>query len=157
MKRVIVIGAGFSGLSAASYLASSGYRVTLLEKNSIPGGRARKMEENGFLFDMGPSWYWMPEVFEQYFSDFGKQVSDFYELVRLDPGYRMYFEKDDFLDIPAGSEQLFDLFGNIEPGSDKRLKSFLDDAAVKYDIGINRMVHLPGRSIFAIPETVEMC
>ena len=148
MSDVIVIGGGFSGLSAASYLADSGYRVTLLEKHDITGGRARKFEAGGFVFDMGPSWYWMPEVFENFFGDFGRRPEDYYKLKRLDPGYRIYFSGSDSMDIPAGSEELFNLFRDIEPGSEKKLKDFLDDAAVKYDIGINKMVHLPGRSLF---------
>ncbi len=148
MKKALVIGAGFSGLSAASYLARSGFEVRVLEKNSLVGGRARKFESDGFLFDMGPSWYWMPEIFENFFRSFGHTVSDFYRLVRLDPGYRMLFSRDECIDVPAGKDDLFGIFDHIEAGSGERLKSFLDDAAVKYDIGINKMVHLPGRSIF---------
>jgi phytoene desaturase len=148
MKKVIVIGAGFSGLSAASYLARDGYDVTVIEKNDLVGGRARKFETGGFLFDMGPSWYWMPEVFENYFNDFGKKVSDFYELIRLDPGYRMVFSKEEHIDVPAGIDDLYGIFNRIEPGSADRLRSFLDKSAVKYDIGINQMVKLPGNSIF---------
>ncbi|MEM9856989.1 MAG: FAD-dependent oxidoreductase, partial [Bacteroidota bacterium] len=84
-KKIAVIGSGFAGLSAASSLAQAGYSVTVFEKNETPGGRARKFSAGGFTFDMGPSWYWMPDVFEQYFAKFGKKVSDYYDLVRLDP------------------------------------------------------------------------
>ena len=94
-KKVIVIGSGFAGLSSACNLAKKGYSVTVLEKNDVPGGRARKMEANGYNFDMGPSWYWMPEVFENFFGHFGKKVSDYYELTRLDPAYKIVFGKDD--------------------------------------------------------------
>jgi len=108
-QKAIVIGSGFAGMSAASFLARDGWEVTVLEKHSIPGGRARKMEADGFVFDMGPSWYWMPDVFEHYFNSFGKQVSDYYELKRLDPSYRVYFEHD-VCDIPASYSALRELF-----------------------------------------------
>ncbi|MFT6940917.1 MAG: phytoene desaturase, partial [Cyclobacteriaceae bacterium] len=84
-KNICVIGSGFAGLSAACHLAKQGNNVTILEKNSQPGGRARFFEESGFRFDMGPSWYWMPDVFERFFGNFGKKPSDYYELIRLDP------------------------------------------------------------------------
>jgi len=106
MKQVAVIGSGFSGLSAACHLAKHGYEVTVFEKNSSPGGRARKFEINGYLFDMGPSWYWMPDVFENFFNHFGKTTADYYELVRLDPSYRIFYSKDDILDLPAGTDFL---------------------------------------------------
>ncbi|MCB0784249.1 MAG: FAD-dependent oxidoreductase, partial [Flavobacteriales bacterium] len=96
----IVIGSGFAGLSAATSLAHKGHRVTLLEKNTQPGGRARVLREAGFTFDMGPSWYWMPEVFEQYFARFGRTVKDQYDLVRLDPSYQVVFGPDDHWMIP---------------------------------------------------------
>jgi phytoene desaturase len=150
MKKVIIIGAGFSGLSAASHLAKKGYGVTVLEKNELIGGRARKLEQDGFLFDMGPSWYWMPEVFEGFFADFGKKPSDYYELVRLDPGYRMVFSREDHIDVPASEKDLLGVFEHIEPGSAERLKAFLESASVKYDLGINKMVYLPGRSLFEL-------
>ena len=92
-KKATILGAGISGLSAASFLAKSGWDVTILEKNPTIGGRARQFSQEGFTFDMGPSWYWMPDVFEKYFGSFGKKVSDFYQLQRLDPSYRVYFEK----------------------------------------------------------------
>ena len=123
-KQVIVIGAGFAGLSAAAILAKEGYNVTILEKNDQAGGRARVWEKDGFRFDMGPSWYWMPDVFENYFALFGKKPGDFYELKRLDPGYRIYFGKDDLIDVPAGMPELEALFEGIEPGSSKALRVF---------------------------------
>jgi phytoene desaturase len=101
-KKVIVIGSGFSGLATATCLAQQGFDVTVLEKNEAPGGRARKFEAEGFTFDMGPSWYWMPDVFEDYFNRFGKKTSNYYDLVRLDPSYRIFFGKKDEMDVPAG-------------------------------------------------------
>lgn len=101
MKKIAVIGSGFAGLSAASTLAKAGYDVTIFEKNESAGGRARKFEVDGYMFDMGPSWYWMPDVFENYFNFFGKKASDFYTLKRLDPSYRIYYSKQEVLDVPA--------------------------------------------------------
>jgi len=144
MKKVVVIGAGFSGLSAASCLADAGFDVSVVEKNSAPGGRARKFSSDGFVFDMGPSWYWMPDVFEKFFNRFGKNVSDYYQLKRLDPSYRIYFGKKDYLDVPATLEDLCGLFERMEKGAGEELLSFLKDAKFKYDVGINNLVYNPG-------------
>lgn len=146
-KKVVVIGSGFAGLSAATSLADKGYSVTLLEKNTVAGGRARKFEVDGFVFDMGPSWYWMPDVFDQYFAQFGKKTSDYYDLVRLDPSYTVHFAKDDVMDVPAKMEALYAMFEHYEPGSSKNLKQFLSEAQYKYEVGINEFVHKPGHSI----------
>lgn len=143
----MVIGAGFAGLASACVLAKEGYKVTILEKNDQPGGRARIWEKDGFKFDMGPSWYWMPDVFENFFAVFGKKPSDFYELKRLDPGYRVYFGKDDILDVPANMQQLEKLFEEIEPGSSAGLRKFLEQAAYKYKVGMGEYVFRPSHSI----------
>jgi phytoene desaturase len=145
-KKVIIIGSGFSGLSAACYLAKSGCDVTVLEKHDSVGGRARKFEKNGFTFDMGPSWYWMPDVFEKFFADFGKKVSDYYELERLSPSYRVYFS-DGPLDIPSDINDMYQLFESIETGSAKKLKQFLKEAEYKYQVGMNDLVYKPGLSL----------
>jgi phytoene desaturase len=147
MPHAVVIGAGFAGLSAASFLAQAGWQVTLLEKNSGPGGRARVFEAEGFTFDMGPSWYWMPDVFEQYFGHFGKRVADYYDLIRLDPSYQVIFGENDTVDIPASMADLRQLFESLEPGSAVRLDAFLAQAKYKYEVGINKFVHLPSRSV----------
>ena len=115
-KSVIVIGSGFAGLSAASFMAKEGWDVTVIEKNSTPGGRACQLKEEGFTFDMGPSFYWMPDVFERYFNQFGKKVSDYYSLTRLDPSYRVYWS-DGFTDMPADFEALKKTVEALEPGS----------------------------------------
>ncbi len=155
-KNALVIGAGFAGLSAASFLARDGWNVTMLEQHNIPGGRARKMEVNGFTFDMGPSWYWMPDVFERYFQQFGKKVSDYYQLQRLDPSYRVYFPND-AMDVPADYAKLKQLFDQIEPGSSLALDRFMEEAAYKYQVGINKLVFKPGQSLleFADMELVR--
>ena len=145
-RSVIVIGSGFAGMSAASFMAREGWKVTVIEKNKTPGGRARQLKEHGFTFDMGPSFYWMPDVFEKYFSRFGKQVSDYYQLQRLDPSYRIYWDNS-FTDIPADFEALKKVFDSLEPGSSIKLQKYLEGAAYKYDVGINNLVYKPGRSV----------
>lgn len=145
MKKAVVIGSGFAGLSAACFLAKAGWQVSVFEKNEQAGGRARKFHAGGFMFDMGPSWYWMPDVFERFFAQFGKKVSDFYELVRLDPSYRVY-GKDRAADIPADYEALKKLFEVIEAGSGAKLDQFIEEAAYKYRVGMQKLVHQPGLS-----------
>lgn len=147
-KKVIVIGAGFAGLSAATTLASKGLEVTLLEKNESAGGRARLFRAEGFTFDMGPSWYWMPDVFERYFERFGKKVSDYYTLQRLEPSYRVCFGENDFVNIPAKMSELEQLFESYEKGSSKKLQEFLAQSAYKYEVGINNLVYKPSRSVW---------
>lgn len=142
-KRIAIIGAGYSGLSSACYLAKAGFEVTVYEKHDQVGGRSRSYSEDGFVFDMGPSWYWMPDVFEKFFADFGKKVSDYYDLLRLDPGYRVFY-KDDTIEVPATLESLYTLFEKLEPGSSQNLKRFLKEAEYKYNVGINNLVQKPG-------------
>ena len=145
--QVTIVGAGFAGLSAAAYLARDGYRVRILEKNEGLGGRARQFEAEGYTFDMGPSWYWMPEVFEQFFNDFGSTAAEHYELVRLDPSYEVVFGVEDRIEVPASTQELFVLFEELEPGSSANLQQFLDEAEYKYRVGINEFVQKPGHSI----------
>ena len=145
-SSVIVVGSGFAGLSAASFMAKAGWDVTVIEKNSGPGGRARRLQEAGFTFDMGPSWYWMPGVFERYFQSFGKKVSDYYSLLRLDPSYRIYW-KDGFTDIPADYDAFKTMADEFEPGASKQLEEYLREAQYKYEVGINKLVRKPGRSV----------
>jgi phytoene desaturase len=147
-KKIIVIGAGFAGIAAATCLADKGYDVTILEKNDTPGGRCRKFEAEGFTFDMGPSWYWMPDIFEQYFGLFGKKPSDYYDLIRLDPSYCIYFGKDDVMNVPANMSELEAMFESYEKGSSQNLRKFLNEAEYKYEVGINEMVFKPSHSIF---------
>lgn len=147
-KHVVVLGAGFAGLSAATHLAHLGYQVTILEKNTTPGGRARKFEAEGFVFDMGPSWYWMPDVFESYFGHFGKKPSDYYDLIRLDPSYTVVFGQDQFVEIPANLGEFRALLESMEPGVGPKLDEFLDQAAYKYKVGIQDLVYRPSRSLF---------
>lgn len=146
-KHAVVIGSGFAGLSAATHLATNNFSVTLLEKNESPGGRARKFESQGFTFDMGPSWYWMPDVFEDYFSRFGKKPAEYYDLIRLDPSYAVIYGENDILEIPANLDEFKATLEQIEPGSAAQLDLFLAQAKYKYQIGIHDLVKRPSRSL----------
>ena len=145
-KKVYIIGSGFSSLSASCYLAKEGYEVTVLEKNDTLGGRARQYKNKGFTFDLGPSWYWMPDVFERFFADFGKKPSDYYILDKLSPGYEVYFGKNDSFKISDRLEEIYQLFEEEEKGSSKHLKSFLDSAKSNYETAILDLVYKPGIS-----------
>ena len=146
-RRVIIIGAGYGGLSAAAFLAQAGFEVTVLEKNSPVGGRARMFEAQGFRFDMGPSWYWMPDVFERFFQHFGKSSADYYSLQQLDPAYAVFFGPDHVAHLPAQVEERMRLFETYEKGGGERLRQFLTEAAYKYQVGIQELVYKPGRSV----------
>lgn len=144
-KHVAIVGAGFSGLASASLLAQAGYKVTLIDKHSKVGGRARQFSADGFTFDMGPSWYWMPDVFEHYFSLFDQKVEDLYELIRLNPSYQVIFEEST-LPLPADWDSLKNTLDEIEPGSGNQLQEFMDEAAFKYQVGMKDLVYKPGLS-----------
>ena len=156
-KKITIIGSGFSSLSAACYLAKSGHQVNIYEKNSSPGGRARQLKKDGFIFDIGPSWYWMPDVFERFFNDFGKSVDDYYELERLDPGYQVYFGKNDSIYIGDHLEKIYDEFERVEKGSAQKLKKFIQKASNNYKIAMNDLVYRPGISPLELitPETIK--
>ncbi len=145
-QKVVIIGAGFAGLSSAAFMAKAGWKVTVVEKNTTAGGRAQQLKADGFTFDMGPSWYWMPDVFERFFEQFGKKVSDYYSLLRLDPSYRVYWD-DGFTDIPANYEELKKVFEAFEKGAAEKLDKYLHEASVKYKIGIQDLVYKPGQSL----------
>ena len=149
---MVIIGSGFAGLSAACFMAKAGWHVTVVEKNEQPGGRARQLKIDGFKFDMGPSWYWMPDVFERFFNQFNKTVVDYYELTRLDPSYRIYWEND-ITNVPADYSALKNVFETIEEGSGDKLDVFLEEAAYKYKTGMNKLVFKPGLSIIEFFDT----
>ncbi|MFB9108241.1 phytoene desaturase family protein [Flavobacterium gyeonganense] len=155
-KTISIIGSGFSALAASCYLAKQGHTVTIYEKNDSIGGRARQLKSNGFTFDMGPSWYWMPDVFERFFQDFDKKQSDYYELIKLNPAYRVYFGIDDFINICDNLEAIKSTFENIEKGSGQKLQSFINEAKSNYDIAIKDLVYRPGVSPLELitPKTV---
>jgi phytoene desaturase len=145
-RQVTIIGSGFSSLSAACYLARDGYKVNVYEKNDQLGGRARQLDSNGYKFDMGPTWYWMPDVFERFFSDFDKKPSDFYQLEKLNPAYRIYFDYGKYYDIGSSKESIENLFEKLEPGSLHNLNKYLLKAKKNYDVAIKKLVYKPGLS-----------
>lgn len=146
IKKIAIIGSGFSGLSAAAYSAKSGHEVHVFEKNSSLGGRARQFTtDNGYVFDMGPSWYWMPDVIEDFFKDFNRKTSDYYELVSLNPQFEMVFS-DEILAIPQDYSEMKNLFESIEKGAAKKLDEFMNDAQYKYEVGMKDFVTKPCHS-----------
>ena len=145
-KDIKIIGSGFSALSAACYLAKEGNKVTIYEKNNTIGGRARQLLRDGFTFDIGPSWYWMPDVFEKFFGDFNKKPSDYYELSKLSPAYNVFFGIDDFVAIADNLPEIITTFEAIEKGSGEKLSSFMKEAQCNYNIAIKDLVYRPGES-----------
>ena len=145
--RVLIGGAGFGGLSAAALLGQAGWDVTVLEKNEQPGGRASVFREAGFTFDMGPSWYLMPDVFERYFAEFGKKPTDFFELTRLDPAYRIFFDQRHVVDVPATVADTLRLFEHYEPGASDALKKYLAQAQYQYDVSMREFIYRDYQSI----------
>ena len=145
-KNIKIIGSGFSALAAACYLAKDGNKVTIYEKNSTIGGRARQLKKDGFTFDIGPTWYWMPDVFERFFNDFGKKPSDYYELIKLSPAYQVYFGVNEFVTIADNLPEIITTFESIEKGSGEKLASFMKEAQSNYDIAIKDLVYRPGVS-----------
>ena len=157
MKKTInIIGSGFSSLAASCYLAKAGYNVTIFEKNATIGGRARQLVKDGFTFDIGPTWYWMPDVFERFFNDFNKKPSDYYALEKLNPAYSVYFGKDDFITIEDTLEKIKIAFEKEEPGSSKKLTEFINTAKSNYNIAIKDLVYNPGVSPLELvtPKTI---
>ncbi|WP_299367752.1 NAD(P)/FAD-dependent oxidoreductase [Winogradskyella sp.] len=148
-KTISIIGSGFSSLSASCYLAKAGHKVAVYEKNATVGGRARQLVKDGFTFDIGPSWYWMPDIFEKFFSDFGKSTSDYYQLDKLSPAYKIFFS-DEVITIGDHMDQICEEFERIETGSSKPLRKFISQAQEHYDIAINKVVLKPGISPFEL-------
>ena len=145
--KYTVIGSGFSGLSTAAYLAKEGHEVHVFEKNDCVGGRARQFKDKGYTFDMGPSWYWMPDVFEKFFRDFDKSPKDYYDLIELNPGFQIIFPEAHTLKLSSNWNEVLALFESYEPGSSKKLILFIEEANFKYNFGINKLVYEPGVSL----------
>lgn len=158
MKQIVnIIGSGFSSLAASCYLAQQGYEVTIFEKNETIGGRARQIKRDGFTIDIGPTWYWMPDIFESFFADFNKKPSDYYILDKLNPAYSVYFGKDDYITIEDTLEKIIIAFEKEEPGSSEKLKLFIEDAKNNYKIAMNDLVYKPGVSPLELvtPKTIK--
>ncbi len=145
--RIATIGSGFSGLMASAVLSRHGHDVTIYEKNVYYGGRASSFSSDGFHFDKGPSWYWMPDIFEEAMQRLGSSTGEYYELKKLDPGFRVYFGEKDYIDIPAQFDELKAVFESIEPGAADRLDRFMEEAEVKYHLGVKQMAKFPSLSI----------
>jgi phytoene desaturase len=148
--KVAIIGSGFSSLAASCYLAKAGYEVEVFEKNSSIGGRARVLETKGFKFDIGPTWYWMPDVFDQFFADFGKKSSDYYQLDKLSPAYKVYFGENDSVEIADNLSEIAQTFESIEKNSGSKLLKFIKESESNYNIAIKNLVYRPGDSIFEL-------
>jgi phytoene desaturase len=155
-KNISIIGSGFSALAASCYLARDGYDVTIFEKNKTIGGRARQLIKDGFTFDIGPTWYWMPDVFERFFADFDKTPEDYYTLEKLNPAYSVYFGKEDYITIEDTLEKICKAFETEEPGSSKKLMEFIDNAQDNYEVAIKDLVYRPGVSPFELVTPVTM-
>jgi phytoene desaturase len=140
-KKVVVIGSGFGGLSVAAFLARDGYEVKVVEKNEQSGGRASVYKENGFIFDMGPSWYLMPDVFENFFEQFGKRSEDYYNLKRLDPAYRIFYERNDFVDLSADLEKNKQNFEKLEAGAGEKLTKYLAQSEYQYNVSMRDFLY----------------
>lgn len=146
-KKIYIIGSGFSSLAASCYLAKEGHDVTIFEKNETIGGRARQLKREGFVFDIGPTWYWMPDVFERFFNDFNKKPSDYYSLLKLSPAYQVYFGKNDAITIADNLQDIITTFEKIEKGAGEKLEIFMATAKSNYDIAIKDLVYRPGEHI----------
>src|SRR5829696_833518 len=148
-KKVVVIGAGIGGLGAAGLFAKKGYDVTVLEKNDNFGGRANVFEADGFRFDMGPSWYLAPDLFEHYFHLLGEKIEDHLSLRRLDPSYRIFFRNDaEPLDIYSDLEKDIRTFESIEPGSGQKLAAYLRQSEYQYGVATEHFMYKNYDSVF---------
>ncbi len=145
--KTVIVGAGFGGLAAAALLARDGADVTVLEKNEQAGGRASVHSDAGFTFDMGPSWYLMPDVFERFFAEFGRTPADFVELKRLDPSYRIFFGDGTMVDIPAETEKTIALFDTFEDGGGEKLRRYLRSAESLYTLTMQDLLYRDYRSV----------
>ena len=145
-KEIIVIGSGLAGMSCAAYLGKAGHRVTVIEKNSTYGGRLQTVSQQGYTFDSGPSWYWMPDIFDSFFEDFDKKTNDYYDLKRINPGYRVYFNKREYFDLVENLDELKRNFSKIEKGGGRALQRYLDDAGEKYEVAVKKFMYKPSLS-----------
>jgi len=157
-KKIVIIGSGFSSLSASCYLAKNGFDVSIFEKNTTYGGRARQFKKDGFTFDIGPSWYWMPDVFDNFFNDFNKKVTHYHKLKKLNPGYEVYFGNNDSIKIGDTLEKIYSVFENEEKGSSIKLKKFIKKAQENYNIAVKDLIYkMPGISALEMitPSTIK--
>ena len=137
---ILIVGAGIGGLSLAAILADAGKDVTIIEKNSTPGGRARVYQEKGYTFDMGPSWYIMPDIYEKFFQELGLSIEDCYDLVRIDPSYRIFFKNREQIDVSSNLDKNIELFDKLEEKGGEKLRRYLDKAGRDYRIAVDELL-----------------
>lgn len=146
-KKVIVIGGGVAGLSSAALLGKYGFEVVLIEKNNNLGGRMGQWKSKGFTFDTGPSWYLMPDVMENYFRKFNKKPSDYFNLKKLSPSYRAWFDKDNFVDIESHLSAAKKTFDSFEKHGGKKLQQYLNISKELYDTAMSDYLYSNNYSI----------
>ncbi|WP_082096017.1 phytoene desaturase family protein [Demequina flava] len=155
--RVVVIGGGVSGLATAALLARGGADVTLVEQQEQVGGRAGRLEIDGFTFDTGPSWYLMRDAFEHFFDLLGRDVNDELDLIDLDPRYRVFFEGQgepaSALDVSADAARNWAAFNDLSPGDGDAMRAYADAAGERYRLALDRFLYTtfekPTRSLDA--------
>lgn len=147
MSNIVIIGSGVGGLASAVLLAKDGHHVTVIEKNEQPGGRAGILDRDGFRFDMGPSWYLMPEVFERFYQSVGTSTAEQLKLHHLSPHYRMFFPDGSHVDITGDLERDKQTFEQIEPGSAQAFDRYLEQSKRKYDVSLDTILYRNIRGI----------
>ena len=148
MSEIVVVGAGYGGLAASALLAKDGHKVTVIEKNEQVGGRAGMFKKDGFSFDMGPSWYMWPQVFERFFAEFGKDAKELLNLKRLNPSYRAYFNDGDVIDISSDIQKNYEVFDTLEENGAEKLRQYLDACKRQYEISMRSLVYRTYNSVF---------
>lgn len=148
-RTAIIVGAGIGGLSLAALLAKKGFQVKIYEKNSTAGGRARIFDQKGFRFDAGPSWYMMPDVFEEFFALLGENIEDHLKLKKLSPSYRIFLQNDDKqYDFFADRQKNKELFDALELGAGDKLVAYLEESKRQYQVAKNEFMYKNYNSIF---------
>lgn len=141
----IVVGAGIGGIATAGLLARNGFQVTVLEKNSAPGGRCDQIVRDGHRFDLSATLFLMPEVFAQTYAALGERMEDHLDLRRVDPTYRISFDDGVKLALTGDLEGMRGQLEGIEPGSFGGLMRYLAEGHLNYNLSLKRFV---GRNFY---------
>ncbi|MBA5255037.1 phytoene desaturase family protein [Enterococcus hirae] len=134
MKKIIVIGAGVAGLSAAVRLQKLGYEVTLYEKDRQVGGKMNQIKTAGFTFDLGPTIVMMPEIYREVFEFCGKDPDDYISMKKVDPMLKLYFNKEEPIEFSNDLIELTKTLENISPEDTEGYFAFLADIYQRYTI-----------------------